>query len=31
VLGVPGAEGFGVAGAQEDAADAGDSGHLLPP
>jgi hypothetical protein len=28
VLGVPGAEGFGVAGAKEDAADAGNSGHV---
>ncbi len=27
VFGIPGAEGFGVAGAKEDAADAGDSGH----
>jgi hypothetical protein len=26
---VPGAEGFGVAGAKEDAADAGDSGHSV--
>jgi hypothetical protein len=27
VLGVPGAEGFGVAGFEEDAADSGDSCH----
>jgi hypothetical protein len=27
VCGVPGAEGFRVAGTKEDAADAGDSGH----
>jgi hypothetical protein len=27
VLGVPGAEGFWIAGAKEDSADAGDSGH----